>query len=462
MKIYDTLTTKELEVNAENVRIYLCGVTVYDESHIGHARTIIIFDVLRRYLESKNTPVKFVQNFTDVDDKIINRANTEGIHPLEISRRYIDHYFEDFDRLNIRRATAHPKATEHISEIIELIKKLVDSEFAYLSLNGVYYSVTKFTEYGKLSKRKTEDLISGARVQVDETKNDALDFALWKFSDADPNWPSPWGKGRPGWHIECSAMSLKYLGEEFEIHGGGRDLIFPHHENEIAQTEAITNRPLAKLWMHVGMVTINGEKMSKSLGNIRSVRNVLDNWGPNVIRLFCISGHYSKAIDYSEELLKENLIKWRQVETAYYEMIMSEGTGPTDEITILITECRSEFDSALDSDFNTSLATNAFFKLVKGINRIAASEEMSKSVVNIALPEFERMLDILGLQVQKITESEKQTITELLQKRESLRAQKQYSEADKIRDQISAQNIVLLDHKNKTIWMKKEKIKSDI
>ncbi len=461
MKIYDTLTTKELEVNAKNIRIYLCGVTVYDESHIGHARTIIIFDVLRRYLESKNTPVKFVQNFTDVDDKIINRANTEGIHPLEISRRYIDHYFEDFDRLNIRRATAHPKATEHISEIIELIKKLVDSGFAYLSLNGVYYSVTKFAEYGKLSKRKTEDLISGARVQVDETKNDALDFALWKFSDADPNWPSPWGKGRPGWHIECSAMSLKYLGEEFEIHGGGRDLIFPHHENEIAQTEAITNRPLAKIWMHVGMVTINGEKMSKSLGNIRSVRNVLDNWGPNVIRLFCISGHYSKAIDYSEELLKENLIKWRQVETAYYEMIMSEGTGPTDEITTLITECRAEFDSALDSDFNTLLATNAFFKLVRGINRIAASEEMSKSVVNIALPEFERMLDILGLQVQKTTESEKQAITELLQKRELLRAQKQYSEADKIRDQISAQNIVLLDHKNKTIWMKKEKIKSD-
>jgi cysteinyl-tRNA synthetase len=209
------------------------------------------------------------------------------------------------------------------------------------------------------------------------------------------------------------------------------------------------------------MVTINGEKMSKSLGNIRSVRHVLENWGPNVIRLFCISGHYSKAIDYSEELLKENLIKWRQVETAYYEMIMSEGTGSTDEITALTTECKIEFDSALDSDFNTSLATNAFFKLVKGVNRISASEEMNKSIAAIALPEFERMLDILGLQVQKTTESEKQTITELLQRRESLRAQKQYSEADKIRDQISAQNIVLLDHKNRTVWMKKEKIKSD-
>ena len=462
MKIYDTLSTKEQEVQSKNIGIYLCGVTVYDESHIGHARTIIIFDVLRRYLESKGDKVNFVQNFTDVDDKIINRAISERVHPLEISKRYIDHYFEDFDRLNIRRATTHPKATEHISEIIEIIKKLIDAGFAYLSLNGVYYSVSKFSEYGKLSKRKTEDLIAGARIAVDETKNDALDFALWKFSETEPNWPSPWGKGRPGWHIECSAMSLKYLGEEFEIHGGGRDLIFPHHENEIAQTEAVTNRPLAKLWMHVGMVTINGEKMSKSLGNIKSVRHVLDNWGPNVIRLFCLSGHYSKAIDYSEDLLKENLIKWRQVETAYYEMIMSDSAGPTNEITELVSECNAEFNSALDSDFNTSLAINAFFKLIKGINRIAASEFMTRSIASIALPEFERMADILGLQVQKVTDAEKQSITNLIKQRETLRTQKQYQEADKIRDQISAQNIVLLDHKNKTIWMKKEKILADI
>lgn len=462
MKIYDTLSTKEQEVQSKNIGIYLCGVTVYDESHIGHARTIIIFDVLRRYLESKGDKVNFVQNFTDVDDKIINRAISEGVHPLEISKRYIDHYFEDFDRLNIRRATTHPKATEHISEIIEIIKKLIDAGFAYLSLNGVYYSVSKFSEYGKLSKRKTEDLIAGARIAVDETKNDALDFALWKFSETEPNWPSPWGKGRPGWHIECSAMSLKYLGEEFEIHGGGRDLIFPHHENEIAQTEAVTNRPLAKLWMHVGMVTINGEKMSKSLGNIKSVRHVLDNWGPNVIRLFCLSGHYSKAIDYSEDLLKENLIKWRQVETAYYEMIMSDGVGPTNEITELVSECNAEFNSALDSDFNTSLAINAFFKLIKGINRIAASESMTRSIASITLPEFERMADILGLQVQKVTDVEKQSINNLIKQRETLRTQKQYQEADKIRDQISAQNIVLLDHKNKTIWMKKEKILADI
>lgn len=461
MKILDTLSTMEQEISAKNIRIYLCGVTVYDESHIGHARTIIVFDMLRRYLESKGSSVNFVQNFTDVDDKIINRASTEGVSALEISTRYIDHYFEDFDRLNIRRATAYPKATEHIADMIKLVQNLVNLGFAYVSKNGVYYSVSKFSEYGKLSKKKTDDLISGARIGIDETKNDPLDFALWKFADTEPMWPSPWGNGRPGWHIECSAMSLRYLGEEFEIHGGGRDLIFPHHENEIAQSEAFTKKPLAKIWMHVGMVTINGEKMSKSLGNIKSVRHVLENWGPNVIRLFCLSGHYSKPIDYSEDLLKENLIKWRQAETAYYEMVMADGTGDTAEISHMIKECSQEFDLALENDFNTSLAVGAFFKLVKGINRIAASESMTKSIADAGLPEFERMSEILGLLVQKVTEQEKQSITDLLKKRESLREQKQYQEADKIRDQISQMNVVLLDHKNKTVWMKKERILSD-
>ncbi len=436
-------------------------MTVYDESHIGHARTIIIFDVLRRFLEMHEYQVNFVQNFTDVDDKIINRANTEGIHSSELSKRYIENYFEDFDRLNIKRATKYPKATENITEIIDLIKKLIDSGYAYLSLNGVYYSVSKFKDYGKLSKRKTEDLIAGARITVDETKNDAMDFALWKFSESEPNWSSPWGKGRPGWHIECSAMSLKYLGENFEIHGGGRDLIFPHHENEIAQTEAITKKPLAKLWLHVGMVTINGEKMSKSLGNIKTVRFVLNNWGPNIIRLFCISGHYSKAIDYSEDLLRENLIKWRQVETAYYEMIMADEIGSTEEISNTLAECKAEFDTALDSDFNTSLATNAFFKLIKSINRIAAADSMTKSISDATLPLFEYMTNILGLQVQKVSESEKQAISNLIKQREEFRVQKRYEEADKIREQIAAQNVVLLDHKNKTIWMKKERIPAD-
>jgi cysteinyl-tRNA synthetase len=347
--------------------------------------------------------------------------------------------------------------------MIGLIKNLIDNGAAYVSKNGVYYSVSKFSEYGKLSKKKTDDLISGARIEVDETKNDPLDFALWKFAQSEPKWPSPWGEGRPGWHIECSAMSLRYLGEEFEIHGGGRDLIFPHHENEIAQTEAFTKKPLAKIWMHVGMVTIKGEKMSKSLGNIKSVRHVLENWGPNIIRLFCLSGHYSKPIDYSEELLKENLVKWRQVETAYYEMVMSDGTGgPTDDAEKLVLECRNEFDAALEADFNTPLAINAFFKLVKGLNRISASEAMTKSIAESVMPEFERMLDVLGLEVQRVTDEEKQSITDLIKKRDHMRAQKQYQEADNIRDMISQMNVVLLDHKGKTIWMKKEKIKSDV
>jgi len=437
-------------------------VTVYDESHIGHARTIIVFDSLRRYLESSGCTVNFVQNFTDVDDKIINRANSENTSPSEISSRYIVSYFEDFDRLNIKHATAYPKATEHIQDMINLIKSLTESGFAYVTKNGVYYRVSKFLEYGKLSKKKIDDLISGARIEVDEAKDDPLDFALWKFSTTEPNWPSPWGNGRPGWHIECSAMSLKYLGDEFEIHGGGRDLIFPHHENEIAQTEAFTKKPLAKIWMHVGMVTINGEKMSKSVGNIKSIKHVLENWGPNVIRLFCLSGHYSKPIDYSEELLKENLIKWRQAETAYYEMIMSDDKlGPTDEISALVSECKAEFNTSLEADFNTANAVSAFFKLVKGINRIAASEQMTRPIAQIALLEFERMMEVLGLEVQKVSDPEKQAISDLIKKRDELRAQKQYQEADKIRTQISQMNIVLLDHKGKTIWMKKEKIKAD-
>lgn len=461
MRIYDTLSAKEKEISSKTVRIYVCGVTVYDESHVGHARTIVVFDTLRRYLESSCRQVSFVQNFTDVDDKIINRARAENADPLEISRRYINHYFEDFDRLNIRRATAHPKATEHIDDMIRLIGSLLDAGFAYVSRNGVYYSVSKFSEYGKLSKKKTEDLIAGARIEVDDTKKDPLDFALWKFADTEPSWPSPWGAGRPGWHIECSAMSLKYLGEEFEIHGGGRDLVFPHHENEIAQTEAVTKKPLAKAWMHVGMVTINGEKMSKSLGNIKTVRHVLDGWGPNVLRLFCLSGHYSKAIDYTEDLLKENIIKWRQVETAYYEMIMSEGAGPDAEANDLTSECRAEFDAAMDADFNTPAAVNAFFKMVRWVNRVAAAESMSSTVADAVLPEFERMLGILGLRVQKVTEQERQQITDMINRRDSLRAQKQYQEADIIREKISKMNVVLLDHKDRTVWMKREFIRED-
>lgn len=462
MRIFDTLRSKEEELDISGkIRIYLCGVTVYDESHIGHARTIIVFDVLRRYLESKGLQIEFVQNFTDVDDKIINRAQEENVTAQEISTRYIKNYYEDFDALNIKRASRYPKATEHIQDILDFIQGLVDKKIAYVTKNGVYFSVSRFPEYGKLSKKNVDDLMSGARIEVDEQKNNPLDFALWKFSSVDPVWDSPWGKGRPGWHIECSAMSTKYLGENFEIHGGGRDLIFPHHENEIAQSESFTSKPFAKIWMHVGMVTIKGEKMSKSLGNIKSVKHVYGNWGPNIIRLFCLSGHYSKPIDYSEDLLKENFTKWRQVESCYYEMIHAKGENVDNEIENLITECKKQFNSALEDDFNTHLALMSFFKLTKEVNRLAAAESLSQSNVKKIMPEFERMMSILGLQIPKITQQEIDSINDLITQRDALRIQKKYHEADKIRDKISQQNIELIDHKSRTVWMKKEKIKAE-
>jgi len=462
MQIFDTLSNTKTELKfSDKVRIYLCGVTVYDDAHIGHARTIIVFDVLRRFLESQKILVEFVQNFTDVDDKIIERALQEKTSPLELAAKYTKNYFDDFDGLNVKRATMYPKATEHIEDMQNLISNLVDKKYAYITKNGVYFSVSKFTEYGKLSKKKTDDLISGARVAVDEEKNNPIDFALWKFSNSEPSWDSPWGKGRPGWHIECSAMSLKYLGENFEIHGGGRDLIFPHHENEIAQSESFMSNQFTKIWMHVGMITINGEKMSKSLGNVKSVNHVLENWGPNIIRLFCLSGSYSKPIDYSEKFLKENITKLRQIESCYYELRLAEGT---DEETIagkLVKECREEFDSALNNDLNTPLALTAFYKLIREVNSLAAEEKITQTSAEIVLPEFERMSVILGIQILKVSDAEKNEINQMIKKRDEYRMQKNYEQADSIRAKIAEKNIIFFDHKNKTTWVMQEKIKAE-
>jgi cysteinyl-tRNA synthetase len=461
MKLLDTLSKIEQEVDiSKKVKIYLCGVTVYDESHIGHARTIIVFDILRKYLESKGVGIEFIQNFTDVDDKIIKRANSKNKTAKEISTKYIENYFNDFDGLNVKRATNYPKATEHIDDIIKFIEKLIEKDIVYATKNGVYFSVSKFPEYGKLSKKKIDDLQSGSRIEIDEQKKDPLDFAVWKLSDVEPTWESPWGNGRPGWHIECSAMSIKYLGENFDIHGGGRDLIFPHHENEIAQSESCTGVQFAKIWMHVGMVTIDGEKMSKSIGNVKSIKHVLENWGANIIRLFCLSGHYSKPIDYSEELLKENLTKWRQVETCHYELIHANNETE-DEIDEIVSKIRSEFDTALNDDFNTHLALSAFFQLVKETNRLAAEEKLGKNNSNIIKIELKRMLEILGLKIPEITDSEKNEIDKLMIYREKARKEKQFDDADTIRNKLNEMNIELIDHKGKTIWMRKEKIKAE-
>ena len=462
MQIFDTLSNTKTELKfSDKVRIYLCGVTVYDDAHIGHARTIIVFDVLHRFLESQKIPVEFIQNFTDIDDKIIDRASQEKISALELTAKYTKNYFDDFDRLNIKRATLYPKATEHIVDMQNLISELVDKKFAYVTKNGVYFSVAKFTEYGKLSKKNTGDLVSGARVNIDEEKDNPIDFALWKFSESEPLWDSPWGKGRPGWHIECSAMSLKYLGESFEIHGGGRDLIFPHHENEIAQSESFTTKQFAKIWMHVGMITINGEKMSKSVGNVKSVNHVLGEWGPNIIRLFCLSGSYSKPIDYSENLLKENITKLRQIESCYYELRLAEGSDTNSTADKLVDECKNEFDSALNNDFNTPLALAAYYKLIREVNSLAAEEKITEDFAKTILPEFERMSDILGIYIVKVTDQEKNEINQMIEKRDEYRMEKNYDEADKIRDEIAEKNIIFIDHKNKTIWVKQEKIKAE-
>ena len=462
IKIFDTLskTEKNLETN-ETAKIYVCGVTVYDDAHIGHARTIVVFDTLRRFIESKGIKVNFIQNFTDVDDKIIKKADETGSTAELVSKKYIKNYFGDFDALNIKRATQHPKATEHIPDMINLISDLMSKNIAYSTKNGVYFSVSKFSEYGKLSKKNIEELESGARIEVDESKENPLDFALWKFSSTKPSWDSPWGTGRPGCHIECSAMSIKYLGENFDIHGGGRDLIFPHHENEIAQSESFTGKPFAKIWMHAGMITINGEKMSKSIGNVKTVSHVLENWGPNIIRLFCLSGHYSKPIDYTEELLTENLIKWRQLETCYYELRLADNTNESKNIEDVILGSRQRFDTALENDFNTSLALTEFFNMVKIINGLAAEEKITKNIANVALPIIEYMLDVLGLNVIKATDDEIKSIFELIQKREEYRKNKQFEDADAVRDKISNLGIYLIDHKQKTLWMKKEIINAE-
>jgi len=462
MEIFDTLRNTKTELEfSDKVRIYLCGVTVYDDAHIGHARTIIVFDVLRRFLESQKIPVELIQNFTDVDDKIIDRAHREKMPALELADKYTKNYFDDFDGLNVKRATRYPKATEHIQDMQNLISDLIDKKYAYITKNGVYFSVLKFNEYGKLSKKKTDGLVSGARITVDEEKNNPIDFALWKFSSTDPSWDSPWGKGRPGWHIECSAMSLKYLGENFEIHGGGRDLIFPHHENEIAQSESSTQKQFTKIWMHTGMVTINGEKMSKSLGNVKTVNHLLENWGPNIIRLFCLSGHYPKPIDYSEKFLKESIIKLRQIESCYYELRLAEGITNDEGTEKFVSKCKHDFNSALNDDFNTPLAIGVFYKLIKEVNSLAAEEKITQTMSKLILPEFERMMDVLGIQIIKVSNDEENEIKQMIKKRDEYREQKNFEEADNIRVELAKKNIVFADHKNKTISIKQEKIMAE-
>ena len=468
MKIYNTLTRRfeNLEDNSQNnlIRIYLCGVTVYDNSHVGHARTIIVFDVLRRHLLSKGCNVKFIQNFTDIDDKIINRAKRDNVKPQELTAKYIQRYFEDFNSLNVLVADLYPKATDHIEDMILLIGDLIKKGYAYITLNGIYFRVKKFAEYGKLSKRPLEELESGSRIEVDNSKEDPLDFALWKFYSDHPNWTSPWGRGRPGWHIECSAMALKYFGSSFEIHGGGQDLIFPHHENEIAQSEAITNgdkNPFAKIWMHIGMVNINSEKMAKSLGNTIIVQEAIKNFGANTLRLYCLSAQYSRPLDFSDKLIEEARQRWRQIETCAYELRFADtkvkSSNSTIETEKLCVESEKEFKAAMEDDLNTPLAIGAFMKFVKTLNQLAAQDKLTVNISRIVTKSFDNFMYILGLKTVEPTETEKKQIEIMISIRNELRSKKKFTEADEIRKKLSElYSVEIMDHKDRTIWKKTE------
>lgn len=463
MKIYNKLsdTLEDIGTTKDNkIRIYVCGITVYDDCHIGHARTIVVFDILRRYLIHKGKELVYVQNFTDVDDKIINRAKLDGKSPDEISSKYIESYFEDFSKLNVLKADFYPKATDHIIEIIKAIKILKEKNYTYSTLNGVYFKVRAFPNYGKLSKKQIDELEEGTRIETDKLKEDPLDFALWKFSSDVPNWESPWGRGRPGWHIECSVMVSKFLGNEIEIHGGGTDLIFPHHENEIAQSETFNEKKLAKLWMHVGMITINSEKMSKSLRNMIVLKSALKKWGSNVLRLYLISSQYSKPMDYNDEILQESLQKWRQIENCIYELRTTKNVSESmDEFENKCKGFLNDFLFALDSNLNTPLALTSFMKLVSYVNNLSSSEKLTTRMSDKALTIVDTIMNIIGIKIKEIDSDTKIKIEEMIDRRNNLRVEKKFQAADNLRKKIfELFDVELTDHSKYTSWKKKERI----
>lgn len=463
MKIYNKLsdTLEDIGTTEDNkIRIYVCGITVYDDCHIGHARTIVVFDILRRYLIHKGKELVYVQNFTDVDDKIINRAKLDGKSHDEISSKYIESYFEDFSKLNVLKADFYPKATDHIIEIIKAIKILKEKNYTYSTLNGVYFKVRAFPNYGKLSKKQIDELEEGTRIETDKLKEDPLDFALWKFSSDVPNWESPWGRGRPGWHIECSVMVSKFLGNEIEIHGGGTDLIFPHHENEIAQSETFNEKKLAKLWMHVGMITINSEKMSKSLRNMIVLKSALKKWGSNVLRLYLISSQYSKPMDYNDEILQESLQKWRQIENCVYELRTTKNVSESmDEFENKCKGFLNDFLFALDSNLNTPLALTSFMKLVSYVNNLSSSEKLTTRMSDKALTIVDTIMNIIGIKIKEIDSDTKIKIEEMIDRRNNLRVEKKFQAADNLRKKIfELFDVELTDHSKYTSWKKKERI----
>ena len=464
--VYNTLTKRKEPfhpLRPGEVRIYVCGPTVYDYIHIGNARSFVAFDVVRRYLEYKGFKVKFVSNITDVDDKTIRRAKELNITLQQLGELYTEAYFEDLKALRVRKADVNPRATQHIGEMIALIEKLIEKGYAYVVEGNVYYDVTKFPEYGKLSGVKVESLIKGARVEVDPNKRNPADFALWKSrKPGEPFWYSPWGPGRPGWHIECSVMSSIYLGETFDIHAGGKDLIFPHHENEIAQSEAASGKPLARYWLHNEWLTINGEKMSKSLGNFITVRDAVSKYGAQTLRMFLISAHYRSPIDFNERTIEQarrNLEKIRSSIQAFRRLreLETQVEGEK-ELLAHVEDLRHRFEEAMDDDFNTPKALAAIFDFISELNEFTGSREgVSRETKGRVLKVIEELLDgVLGIET-KVEEKEVQGLSPklvelILEVRNVLRRRRDYETADFIRSKLEELGFVIEDSASGTKW----------
>lgn len=462
MRIFNTMTRQKEEFipnNPDEVKIYACGPTVYNYIHIGNARPLCVFDVLRRYLEYKGYNVKFVQNFTDVDDKIIKRANEEGITFEEVSKKYIEEFWTDANGLNFKKASVHPKATENIDEIINIIKTLEEKGYAYAVDGDVYFRTLKFKEYGKLSHQPIEDLQSGARIAIGEKKENPLDFALWKAAkEGEPYWDSPWGKGRPGWHIECSAMNKRFLGDTIDIHCGGQDLIFPHHENEIAQSECANGCTFAKYWMHNGYINVDNVKMSKSLGNFKTVREIANVYGYEVIRYFLISSHYRSPINYSLEIIEQCKSALERLYTCRESLdfaLKNAKDIPNDEELIKkLNSHREQFITAMDDDLNTADGVAAVFELVKDINTSILDKEVSKNVCQTAAAVFDELCDVLGILYNRKNNDVDSDIEALIEERQQARANKDWATADRIRDELKAKGIILKDTPQGVTWTK--------
>ena len=456
MQVYNTLTNRKEEfvpIEPGKVKMYVCGPTVYNFFHIGNARPFVVFDTLRRYFKFRGYEVKFVQNFTDVDDKIINKAKEEGITAPEVSEKYIKEYFDDAEALGVMKADVHPKVSEHIPEIIDFVQTLIDKGYAYEADGDVYYSTRHFHDYGKLSGQNIDDLESGARIAIGEVKKDPLDFALWKArkEESEIAWESPWGMGRPGWHIECSTMAKKHLGTTIDIHGGGQDLTFPHHENEIAQSEACNDAEFAHYWMHNGYINVDGKKMSKSLGNFFTVRDIREHYSGDVIRFFLLSGHYRSPINFSDSLMEQSKQGYDRIATAIetLEFLMANGTdeaieNEADKLAAL-DKHKEKFIEVMDDDLNTADGIAAIFELVSDIN-LEVKDGTSKSYAEAALAKIKELTDVLGIFTQEDEEAGLgDDIQALVDERQAARAEKNWAKADEIRDKLAAMGITLKD-----------------